>query len=237
MIRNAGVKLAIAGFCFLCFAAGEMAAEERPLAADSNLVISVFPAPGKRVLLQIDYPVAFTSRLDVYRSANLQKGSWCLCDTNLPVQGSNTMVWVDSEENDEVCFFRAGNADLDSDSDGLADARETVIYQTNPFEGDSDSDGVPDGAEVRRGTDPVGGGTSAITLYVNSDTGSDGYDGLAAEVTGAHGPKHSLCAAYGVSFAGDVIQLNGAGAYLEPALCIGTSDVTLRPIGAVCVQP
>jgi hypothetical protein len=102
---------------------------------------------------------------------------------------------------------------------------------------DSDSDGVPDGMEIQRGTDPGFDGSSEITLYVDSDAGSDSFDGRSPDVVAGHGPKHSLGAASGVSYARDVIQLRGLGVFHEPSLCIGARDVTLRPVGAVLIQP
>ncbi|CAN0458678.1 unnamed protein product, partial [Phaeothamnion confervicola] len=45
-------------------------------------------------------------------------------------------------------------AALDSDNDGLLDADETDVYQTDPHKADTDADGVDDGQEVYDGTDP-----------------------------------------------------------------------------------
>jgi len=41
-----------------------------------------------------------------------------------------------------------GNADLDSDSDNLADAREVYLYWTSPTNSDTDADGYSDYEEV-----------------------------------------------------------------------------------------
>lgn len=48
--------------------------------------------------------------------------------------------------------------DLDSDQDGLTDAEELNIYQTNPLKADSDGDGYIDGDEVKTGHNPLGAG-------------------------------------------------------------------------------
>lgn len=238
MYRNAVREMALFGLCFAYITVGEVAAGERLGAADSNIVISVLQPTKEGMYLQIDYPVVFTSRLDIYISTNLQSGTWMLGDTNLSTTGNNTLAWIDSATVSlGRRFYRVGNADLDTDLDGLADVRETLIYLTNPLVPDTDSDGIPDGAELQRGTDPVAGGSSVITLYADSDAGADGYDGYAPEVTAGHGPKRSLSAAANVSYSRDVIQLSGLGVFHEPSLWIGTSDVTLRPLGAVCVQP
>jgi len=50
------------------------------------------------------------------------------------------------------------NPNLDSDQDGLTDAEELNIYQTNPLQADSDGDGYTDGDEVRAGYNPLGEG-------------------------------------------------------------------------------
>ncbi len=43
---------------------------------------------------------------------------------------------------------------LDSDGDGLSDADEINIYDTDPYNSDSDFDDMPDGWEVAGGTNP-----------------------------------------------------------------------------------
>jgi hypothetical protein len=134
-------------------------------------------------------------------------------------------------------FFRVGNADLDTDLDGLADAREVLIYGSDPRLSDSDQDQVPDGVELMRGTDPVVGGSSSIVLYVDSDAGADGFDGYAPEAADGHGPKRTLSAAVAMSYPRDLIQLRGLNVYREPELLIGSNDLTLQPMGFVCVQP
>jgi hypothetical protein len=50
---------------------------------------------------------------------------------------------------------------LDSDQDGLTDAEELNIYQTNPLQADSDGDGYLDGDEVKAGYNPSGEGLLA----------------------------------------------------------------------------
>jgi len=188
--------------------------------------------------LQIDYPATFTNRLDIYVSTNLQARIWRLEITNIATLGTNSMVWADPVAPEAgPRFYHVGNADLDTDRDGLPDAREILIHHTNPVMPDSDQDGVPDGAELQRGTDPLSGGPAAITLYADSDAGSDGFDGISPQVSGGHGPKRSLQAAAGASYPGDVIQLCGTAPFMAPSLCVGSHDMTLRPMGLVCVQP
>ena len=46
----------------------------------------------------------------------------------------------------------------DSDTDGLSDGDEVLIWKTNPLNPDSDNDGHVDGKEVRNGYNPLGPG-------------------------------------------------------------------------------
>jgi len=50
-------------------------------------------------------------------------------------------------------YYVAGNADLDSDSDQVPDAREVLVYKSDPGVADTDGDGI---ADVRNGKAPVG---------------------------------------------------------------------------------
>ncbi|MFA5061842.1 MAG: hypothetical protein WC526_01720 [Patescibacteria group bacterium] len=46
----------------------------------------------------------------------------------------------------------------DTDSDGLSDGDEVLIWHTDPLKADTDGDSFPDGQEVRSGYDPLGPG-------------------------------------------------------------------------------
>lgn len=235
---NIGIRWVVFGVCLWAIAAKTLAGEGRPEAAASNIVLSVAQPIDGQLRLIIDYPDAFSNRLDIYLSTNLQAGGWALCGMNLATAGSNTLTWsAPGLPGTGVHFYQVGNADLDTDQDGLADAREVLIYRTQPLAPDSDLDGVPDGAELQRGTDPGAGSSSTILLYADSDAGSDQFDGLSPVVTGGHGPKRTLGAAAAASFPRDVIQVRGVGAFQEPSLSLGRCDVTVRPVGAVWIQP
>lgn len=90
--------------------------------------------------------------------------------TNLSTTGTNEITWIDTTlffESDEnsAYSFAAGNADLDSDGDGLSDAREYFITHTDPNLADTDGDGMNDGDEVALGTDPtVANAAASVTI-------------------------------------------------------------------------
>ncbi len=73
----------------------------------------------------------------------------------------------------------------DSDSDGLTDRDEVVIYRTNPLNPDSDGDGFKDGYEVLNGYNPNGVGklTSLQNTLVVSSTPDKG------DVFSTHSPR------------------------------------------------
>lgn len=235
---NRGFEVVLCGLCAGSLLATDVSAWERPEAADSNIVLSLLPPAGGAARLRIDYPATFANRLDIYISTNLQARQWFLREAFLPAAGSNGVEWTDSASSaTRLCFYQAGNADLDTDEDGLGDAREILIHRTDPGIPDSDADGIPDGPEVERGTDPLSGDSSLITLYADSDAGADGYDGYAPAVSGTHGPKRSLGAAAVAIYPRDVIQLCGMARFIEPSLVLGTRDVTVRPVGKIWIQP
>ena len=92
--------------------------------------------------------------------------------TTLSVGSCVTLVLFDSDTSSVAMSHIAlpdsaaspvpeANPNLDSDQDGLTDAEELNIYQTNPLQADSDGDGYTDGDEVRAGYNPLGSGKLA----------------------------------------------------------------------------
>ncbi len=64
---------------------------------------------------------------------------------------------------------------IDSDSDGLSDGQEQMIYGTDPEVADSDGDGYDDGHEVQLGLSPSINNTSFLGAYVQSNANAYGY--------------------------------------------------------------
>lgn len=127
--------------------------------SDSNIVFTaIFLTNG--IGTRIAYPEDFTNRLEVYISNDILAFNWQLAATNLSTAGTNEITWIDTTlflESDEntAYSFAAGNADLDSDGDGIPDAREYFMYHTDPNNPDTDGDGMNDGDEAALGTDPT----------------------------------------------------------------------------------
>ena len=75
---------------------------------------------------------------------------------------TNWIEWLDTEAtNIPIRFYCAGNADLDSDGDGLKDAQEKYMYHSSPTNWDTDGDGLSDSNEVMTlNTDPCNPATN-----------------------------------------------------------------------------
>jgi hypothetical protein len=106
------------------------------------------------MLVTVVYPDEFTNRVDVYACTNLLDAWWDLGVTTNVNLSTNWIEWLDTFLL-EHRFYAAGNADVDTDADGLPDAREKFMYHTNPSNADSDNDGMADGWEVSYGFNPL----------------------------------------------------------------------------------
>ena len=91
-------------------------------------------------LITVALPEGFTNQVDIYTCVDLLVGTWDFAALDIPANGSNSISWTDTNvwvNGADTRFYIAGNADLDSDGDGVADAREIFVYKTDP--GDSNS--------------------------------------------------------------------------------------------------
>ena len=126
----------------------------RSLGVDTNafLVTGIARTNATSVTLALQFPPNFTNRVDLFGIGSLMGFPWQLLATTGPVTAQTaevTLAW-----SGDSGFFRAGDADTDSDGDGLSDARETLTHGTDPEDGDTDGDGLPDGWELVYGLDP-----------------------------------------------------------------------------------
>jgi hypothetical protein len=153
------------------------AASSELLAEDGMMLMSVpaehtndlwlyLDAQNQTINLNIFAPEGFTNRVEIYSSTDLVSGLWSVAGQNLYPSGTNPAVW-DATSDIPVRFFRAGNMDIDSDSDGINDARELIMYQSNPNDPNSDGDAYTDYEEVYvTFTDPNNDDTSPPTVWI-----------------------------------------------------------------------
>lgn len=75
----------------------------------------------------------------------------------------------------------------DTDGDGLSDGDEVIIWKTNPLNPDTDGDGYPDGTEVKNGYNPLGPGRlfSPASTSTPTATNTPGAAAPAAAATGS----------------------------------------------------
>lgn len=118
--------------------------------------------------LSVFAPEGFTNRVEIYSCSDLVSNVWNVAVQNLLPVNTNPAVWNSSLSGDRG-FFRTGNMDIDSDSDGINDAREQIVYKTDPSAADTDGDGMPDGWEITRGLKATSG--------VGADGASGDFDG------------------------------------------------------------
>jgi hypothetical protein len=185
-----------------------------PPESPSGLQMAIGAVSNGIVTLGIAWPEDFTNRLDIFATTNLIEDSWSLVQTN--IQTIDTPYqWVDTNAADHnERFYITGNADLDSDGDQLSDAREILLYATDPYSPDSDQDGFPDGFEINHGysaTDPQ----DPDPL---SDTDGDGLS-IYSEMNHGTNPERSDTDDDGVSDGQEVSQLsdpNDAGDQGKP---------------------
>ncbi len=108
--------------------------------SDSNIVFTaIFRTNG--VGVSIAYPEAFTNRLDVFTCNDLLPEVWSFAVRELSTAGTNQITWIDTnawiQSGLPVRLYAAGNADTDTDGDGYPDARELMVYQTDPNDSNS----------------------------------------------------------------------------------------------------
>ena len=120
--------------------------------------------------LTLAYPDLFTNRVDFFTCPVLIANWWDLAVNATNVNSStNFITWVDTNASPQVLrFYSAGNADWDSDSDGIPDAREMLMFHTSPTNWDSDNDGLSDSNELFSiHTDPNNNDTNKPNVWIS----------------------------------------------------------------------
>ncbi|HPF99288.1 MAG TPA: hypothetical protein PLE77_04420 [Kiritimatiellia bacterium] len=110
---------------------------------------------------------------------------WSAIEDGIATTGRMALTWVDPGAISGVfCrVYLVGRQDIDSDNDGLDDAREVFVHQTLAVKADTDADGLNDGAEINvYGTDPNnpdsdadGMGDGSEVCWDSSPTNADNF--------------------------------------------------------------
>lgn len=130
----------------------------------------------------------------------------------------------------------------DTSGDGIADSwllahglDETLNHRTL----DPDNDGLTTLEEYMLGKLPTvaddDGGTTDF-YYVDSDIGSDSYNGLAAMVVGGSGPKETPGSALTTAATGSTILLLPGTGYAAATLDPDGKELRIKPVGNVIVE-
>ena len=84
--------------------------------------------------ITVSYPEDFTNRLDLFTCFDLNGEIWQLAAGPVVPTGTTSTTILDTNNwpGPTWRMYTAGNADLDSDSDGYSDAREILMYKTDP---------------------------------------------------------------------------------------------------------
>ncbi|MEI8207184.1 MAG: hypothetical protein WCG03_09935, partial [Kiritimatiellales bacterium] len=122
----------------------------------NELWLCLEPQTNGGMNLNVFAPEGFTNRVEIYSSTDLISNVWSIAEQNLYPSGTNPAVWSTGSE--IVQFYRAGNMDIDSDGDGVPDARELIVCKTDPSVPDTDTDSMPDGWEADNGLNPLSAG-------------------------------------------------------------------------------
>jgi hypothetical protein len=133
------------------FGIGLMSLALLSYAGTTNIFVNVTLTNGL-FQLEINYsknPLsASTNGFEIYESTNLFERCWHVHATNILTSTNGVSFWTDSNTTRTLLFYVAGNADIDTDSDGLNDAREQLIYKTSELSIDTDLDGFTDYEEL-----------------------------------------------------------------------------------------
>lgn len=157
----------------------------------TNIQLTIESTGNGTVEVEAYWPVDFTNRLEIYAASDLVTADWQIAQTEISTTGGSSYAWEDTNTNLTQRMYAAGNMDIDTDGDGIPDAREKYLYKTDPDLADTDGDGVDDGAEIANGTDPLQADSDGDGLHdgiedaLAASTQTNGTDGVLVIVPGA----------------------------------------------------
>ena len=136
----------------------------------TNLLLSAIEKMTNGMKLTLAYPWDFTNRVDFFTCPDLIGNWWNLAvDATNVNTSTNWIEWTDMAATAQTFrCYAAGNADLDSDGDGISDAREKYLYHTCPTNSDTDGDGLSDYYEIFvLNTDPNNAKTNKPIVWIS----------------------------------------------------------------------
>lgn len=139
----------------------------------SHLQFTCIERTNDAVKVTIAYPASYTNKIEIFTCNDLVPGWFYSAGTTNINRSTNWIEWTDAAgawTNFTPRFYAAGNADLDSDGDGLTDAQEKYVYHTSATTNDTDHDGIPDGVEVANRTDPNNNDTNKPIITITYPT-------------------------------------------------------------------
>jgi hypothetical protein len=262
-------------WCEVAGDAGMVWAEVRPYAADVFPVDDTTPQitgmsgidGGSAVKLMIRCAGAKGEKLDIfYQDVPIANrfdtlNGWQIAVSNWDLGGKTEVAWEDHGgdtrppvDQAEARYFLVARADIDSDGDGIPDARERFVYGTDPLK--KESSGLP--INLAQTTSAISelalAGTNLLNsgavktnaslpgisfivgriIYVDKHNGSDALSGRAIVVTSGHGPKKTIKAGLNVAKSGDALVIK-SGHYGEN-LNIAGRDISVVIAGNVDIS-
>lgn len=145
--------------------------------AVTNLQGAIGITTNGTVEIEVAWPSSFSNRVCLFSCEDLVAGDWSVLAEKLPTYSVSSLVFEDvASSNLTDCFYRAGDADLDSDGDFLVDSFELVVSRSLTNSASSDGGSIPDGYEVLHGLDPNDSGddAGALAAYLAAAGDPDG---------------------------------------------------------------
>ncbi len=143
----------------------------------TNLQGAIGITTNGTVEIEVGWPSSFSNRVCLFSCEDLVAGNWSVLADRLPTYSVSSLIFEDvASSNLTARFYRAGDADLDSDGDFLPDSFEQVVSCSLTNNAHSDGGQVPDGYEVLHGLDPndAADDAAAVAAYLVAAGDPDG---------------------------------------------------------------